>query len=329
MISDGQLWPDHIIEVEPQGPSGGTIVWEWHVWDHLVQDFDPSKENYGVVPQHPELIDINFSLGPGPGQGKADWNHTNSVDYSEALDQIVLSVHEFSEIWIIDHSTTTEEAAGHAGGNSGMGGDLLYRWGNPRAYRRGGPPDQRLFGQHDTQWIEAGRPGEGNILVYNNGMRRPDGAYSTVEEIVPPVDGFGHYMIPPGSPFGPEAPVWLYKAPNPFDFYSQGISGAERMSNGNTLICSGTHGTLFEVTPGGETVWEYINPVTEDGAVEQGDPFLSFPYGYGPSNAVFKIRRYAPDYPGLERQVLTPGDPVETYPAEPSCFLATVVATHL
>ena len=326
MISDGQLWPDHIIEVAPQGTSGGTIVWEWHVWDHLVQDFDPSKANYGVVSQNPELIDINYSMGGGTGQGKADWNHINSVDYNEELDQIVVSVHELNEIWIIDHSTTTEEAAGHAGGNSGMGGDLLYRWGNPRAYGRGGSADQQFFGQHDAQWIEAGNPGEGNILVYNNGMKRPDGAYSTVEEIVPPVDGSSNYELEFGAAYGPDEPTWIYQASNPFDFYSQNISGAERMPNGNTLICAGAGGTLFEVTPEGETVWEYISPVTEDGPVEQGDPFLSFPYGYGPSNAVFKIRRYAPDYPGLEGQILTPGDPVETYPTtEPPCFLATVL----
>jgi hypothetical protein len=59
------LQPDHVIEVEPTGPSSGNIVWEWHVWDHLVQDYDPSRDNYGVVEDHPELIDINF--GPtGP-----------------------------------------------------------------------------------------------------------------------------------------------------------------------------------------------------------------------------------------------------------------------
>lgn len=51
----GDLWPDHIIEVEPTGSSGGNIVWEWHAWDHLIQDFDPSKNNYGVVGDHPEL----------------------------------------------------------------------------------------------------------------------------------------------------------------------------------------------------------------------------------------------------------------------------------
>ncbi|MGC8644373.1 MAG: hypothetical protein ACP5XB_31305, partial [Isosphaeraceae bacterium] len=59
------------------------------------------------------------------------------------LDQILLSVHSFSEIWIIDHGTTTAEAATHKGGRSGKGGDLLYRWGNPQAYRAGTAADQQ------------------------------------------------------------------------------------------------------------------------------------------------------------------------------------------
>ncbi len=54
------MWPGHIIEVEPTFPEGGNIVWEWHVWDHLIQDYDPLKQNYGNVGNHPELVDINY-----------------------------------------------------------------------------------------------------------------------------------------------------------------------------------------------------------------------------------------------------------------------------
>jgi len=142
LLADGELWPDHIIEVEPTGAAGGNIVWEWHVWDHLIQDFDPTKDNYGVVADHPELIDLNFD---GASRGQADWNHINSVDYNAQFDQILLSVPRFSEVWVIDHSTTTEEAAGHSGGNSGKGGDILYRWGNPQAYRVGDAGSEALF----------------------------------------------------------------------------------------------------------------------------------------------------------------------------------------
>ena len=280
LLGDGGLWPDHIIEVEPTGASGGNIVWEWHVWDHLIQDYDPTKANYGVVADCPELVDINHV--PNPSSAGADWNHINSIDYNEAFDQVLLSVNAFQEIWVIDHSTTTEEAAGHTGGNSGKGGDLLYRWGNPQTYRAGEAADQRFFRQHDAQWIASGRPGAGNILVFNNGLQRPAGLYSSVEELVPPVDSAGHYSLTPGTPYGPEEPTWIYTAENPPDFFSPNLSGAQRLPNGNTLICKGADGLFFEVTPDKEIVWEYVNP---------------FPNPL--RNGVFKIRRYAPDYPGL------------------------------
>jgi len=309
LLADGELWPDCIIEVEPAGASGGNIVWEWHVWDHLIQDYDPTKADYGVVEDHPELVDVNFIAGPP----SADWNHTNSVDYNPELDQIMLSVHNFHEIWIIDHSTTTEEAAGHTGGNSGMGGDLLYRWGNPRTYRAGDRDDRKLFGQHDAQWIEPGCPGEGNILVFNNGMGRPDVPYSSVEEIAPPVEEDGSYYHEPGSAFGPEEQAWIYTSEPRADFYSMNISGAQRLPNGNTLVCNGANGIFFEINPDEEIVWQYINPVTGIGPLRQGEPV---PEGEnGKENNAFRAYRYGPDYPGLDGKDLTPGGTIEL-PAE-------------
>ena len=59
-IGTNGIWPDHIVELQPVGTDDALIVWEWHVWDHLVQDFDETKDNYGVVSAHPELIDLNF-----------------------------------------------------------------------------------------------------------------------------------------------------------------------------------------------------------------------------------------------------------------------------
>jgi hypothetical protein len=190
-----------------------------------------------------------------------DWTHVNAVAYNPALDQVVISVHGFSEIWIIDHSTTKAEAAGHSGGRSGKGGDLLYRWGNPRVYRAGTKADQTLFTQHNAHWIPPGLTGEGHMLVFNNGGRRPDGSYSSVDELVLPVDGQGRYTLEPGSAFGPKGPVWSYSAPKKSDFYAFFISGANRLPNGDTLICSGPNGTIFEVTPAKEIVWKYVNPV--------------------------------------------------------------------
>ncbi len=252
------LTPDHVIEVEPTGPTSGTIVWEWHVWDHLIQDYDPLKDNYGIVANHPELIDINNH--DQHSIQISDWTHMNSIDYNEDLDQILLSSWYFNEIWVIDHSTTTQEAAGHSGGNSGRGGDLLYRWGNPKTYHAGTSADQQLFGQHDPEWISEGCPGAGNILIFNNGLDRPAGKYSSVEEIILPVNQDGTYQYIPGSPYLPESPLWTYTADVPTTFYSSLISGCQRLQNGNTLICDGLNGVFFEVTPDKESIWNYLNP---------------------------------------------------------------------
>jgi hypothetical protein len=251
-VSNSGLWPDHVIEVEPTGPSSGEIVWAWHSWDHLIQDYDASKANYGVVGDHPELIDINYVTS-----SQQDLMHTNSIDYNAKFDQILISVHNYNEIWIIDHSTTTEEAAGHTGGNSGKGGDLLYRWGNPMTYDAGSTSDRKLFSQHDSSWIDDGCPGEGDILIFNNGANRPGSHYSTIDEITTPVNENGEYYLQPGSSYGPETQTWIYTANPPTNFYASHISGAWRLQSGNTLITNGETGLVFEVTPEGSTVWQY------------------------------------------------------------------------
>jgi hypothetical protein len=224
------------------------------------------------------------------------------------LDQILLSVRGCSEIWIIDHSTTKAEAAGHSGGKSGRGGDLIYRWGNPQAYGQGSTGSQQLFQQHDAQWIKPGLPGAGNILIYNNGLSRPGGVYSTVDEIVPPVNKNGQYALTSGS-YGPANLFWTYKASPPSSLYSEAISGCQRLPNGNTLICDGVKGLLLEVTTSGETVWQYVNPVIATGPVQQGTAIPLDDRGHQ-LNAVFKVQRYAPDFPGFTGKTMVIGDSI-------------------
>jgi hypothetical protein len=241
-ITGNTFYPDKIIEVKPTGPTSGDVIWEWNVWDHLIQDYDSSKENYGVVADHPELIDINFG-----DTFDWDWLHTNSLDYNTTFDQILIDVHDFDEVWVVDHSTTTEEAAGHTDGHYGHGGDLLYRWGNPQAYQRGTSDDQMLFGQHDATWIPSGLPGAGDILIFNNGYNRPGPKYSSVDEWTPPINSTGWYFLDNGSAYGPESFTWDYTASPPTSFYSNVFGGATRLMDGDTLICNGT------------TVWQYNN----------------------------------------------------------------------
>ncbi|MCP4154202.1 MAG: hypothetical protein GY757_41130, partial [bacterium] len=155
---------------------------------------------------------------------------------------------------------------------AGPAGDLLYRWGNPLAYERGTRADQQLFVPHDGRWIEDDCPGAGNILIFNNGTQRPMenytsgrcrplmSNYSTVDQLIPPENGIGGYNLDASNAYGPSAPNWTYIASPSSDFYASHISGAQRLPDGNTLICNGTAGTFFEVTADGETVWEYVSP---------------------------------------------------------------------
>lgn len=278
---DGDFWYDGVIEVNPETME---IVWEWSAHHHLIQEFDSSKANYGVVADHPELLDINkYLVSSQTGQVSADWTHVNTVDYNEALDQIVLSSYYLSEMWVIDHSTTPAESAGHSGGRYGKGGDFLYRWGNPQNYNRGTEEDRRLYRQHDTQWIRDGLDGAGNFLIYSNGdgqARR----FTTVDEIVPPMNEDGSYRLEAGEAYGPREPVWQYNPDPPERFFSWFISGVQRLPNGNTLINQGAGAKVREVTSDGEIVWEYR--YTDDGV---------------PPGMLFRVIKYPPDHPGIRR----------------------------
>lgn len=311
LTGNNGVWSERIVEIEPVGNNQANIVWEWHLWDHLVQDFDPAKDNFGTVAEHPELVDLNFAASSGGMGGGADWIHFNSIDYNPVLDQIVVSSRMFNEFWVIDHSTTTAEAATSEGGNSGKGGDILYRWGNPQSYDRGFPADRKLFGQHNVHWIPQGYPDEGKIMIYNNGEGRPGGSYSSVDIIEPPVDLEGNYIIGSNQPFGPAQLSWTYDGQPGNGFYSSNVSGANRLQNGNTLICVGRDGRVFEIDPEGNLVWDYTNPVTPNGPVSQGTVTNN--------NSLFRAYRYASDFPGFDGKSLTPGDPLELNPFPSDC----------
>ena len=257
-----QMWSTAIFEIEPDFETGTSeVVWEWHLWDHLIQDISSSYDAfYGIISDHPELMDINCGSvgsngGPG-GQPNGDWMHINAISYNADLDQIVLSSRHQDEIYVIDHSTTTQEAAGHSGGNSGMGGDFLYRWGNPQNYGRGNNNDNILADQHSINWIPEGSPGEGNFILFNNFHTNNN---SAVLEFIPPLDINGLYEIEDGEPYGPDNYNWIHVGA----FYSQAQGGAFRLPNGNTLITEATESYIFEVDPSGNTVWDYDYPSSQ------------------------------------------------------------------
>ena len=304
------IWTEKIVELEPTGLNTANIVWEWDIWDHLVQDQAPTLSNYGTVSAHPELVNINH---PSNNPANPDWLHLNGIAYNADLDQIVVSSFFMSELWIIDHGTTTTEAAGHDGGKQAKGGDLLYRWGNPAAYARGTAADQKLFALHNPHWIEKGLPDAGKIIIFNNGQNRPLSQYSTVDIIDPPVDTSGAYTLSSSSAFGPLNADWQYKAQTPEDFYSPILSGAERLPNGNTLVCEGSKGTFFELDAANNIVWKYVSPVAAIiGPVNQGD--------IPGQNYVFRAVPYPASYPAFAGRTLAPGPPIERNPIPYDCF---------
>ena len=238
-LTAGSVWSEAIYEIRPTGTNGATVVWSWHVWDHLVQDFDPLLPNYGNPADHPDRIDINYAADPDA----ADWLHLNAVAYNAELDQIVTSPRMFNEIWVISHSQP---------------GGLIYRWGNPEAYGRGTPADVQLFRQHDPRWIPAGYPGAGHITIFNNGVGR---GYSSLDEIVTPLLPDGSYALDPGSPYGPDAPVWTCDQIDGQPFYDSLMSGFNRLPNGNNLVCRSMSADIIEVDSTGQSVWSPTTPM--------------------------------------------------------------------
>ena len=296
---DTGLWPEMILEIEPTGNKGGNVVWEWHAWDHLIQNFDETKLNYGVVTDEVGKINLNYVK---EGKEGSDWHHANSINYNTELDQIMISVLHFDEVWVIDHNTTTEEAKGEQG-------DLLFRWGNPFAYGIGKYEERLLFGQHNAHWIADGLPDAGKMMIFNNGRDRPAGEFTSVVKINPVILADGTYQKTLDNGYDPLDYYYEYRSVVPTDFYSWYISGAQQLANGHLLINDGAHGIFFEIDNNEKIVWKYVNPVVGVGPLNQGQEPVS-PAG-DPLNAVFRALKYDKSYGAFNGRILTPGAFVE------------------
>ena len=241
-------YPTRIIEVQQNG-TGGQVVWEWNMLDHFIQDADPGKPNYGVIADHPERMNINVATtGMGGGPFANDWFHVNGIDYNPALDQIAFSSRYLSEVFIIDHSTTTVEAATSTGGNSGMGGDFLYRWGKSSNYNTAGT--QTIAGAvHDVRWIKTGAPNAGYLQFVNN-VGGP-GNSTTIDAISPPLNGYT-YTRSLGTAYGPTTYDWRHSCLA----NSAGQSASDRMPDGNVFVAL-SDAYMYEVDSLGNTVWQY------------------------------------------------------------------------
>ncbi len=302
-----ELWPDWVFEINP---NTDEIVWEWHSWDHLIQDFDSTKSNFGVVSEEVGLIDVNFDTH----DGHPDWHHGNSLDYNAELDQIMISIPYFNEFWIIDHTTTTAEAAGHTGGLSGKGGDLMYRWGNPATYQAGDSTDQKLYFQHDAHWeldfLDPTHPHYGKIGVFNN---RVGADFSQANILTSPWDMYSWSYTYDEPYYGPQNFDETFQHPTPTELYSTGLSSVQCLPNGNTLITSGRFGYSFEMTPSGQIVWEYKTPLVGGAPATQGDSLAIN------NNLTFRMKRYPLDYAAFDGADLSPQGYIELEPDSSFC----------
>ena len=119
----------------------------------------------------------------------------------------------------------------------------------------------------------------GNIQIFDNGMNRPHSLpYSRVIEIERTRNEV----------------VWEYQAETPAQFFSGHISSAQRLANGNVLICEGTSGRLFEITRSKQIVWEWITPIVN--GTPDGELFTW----------IYRAARYPLDHPAIQRNDLNP-----------------------
>jgi len=329
---------DCISEVDIQT---GQLVWEWCYQDHLIQNFDPAAQSYAADVANASYggdieeafyrrLDVNALNNQNSYGPRSDWYHTNSMDYNADRDEVVLNSRQYSEFYVVDHNTTTAEAKGKKG-------DILYRFGSAYNYASDDqlgagkgkspypaflkPDYSQIWGAHNIHWIPSGLSGAGHFLIFDNGGGRvSNGFYSAVLQINP-LDTSGKYVKELAAGYGTSAyasgftgtpqagstmkvskqVVWGYSGALA-SFYAMHISGAQRLPNGNTLICAGTQGHMFEVTSTGDLVWEYTSPIMGGyisallGLDANGKPIKG---GTVSSNSVFRAQRVAPDFPGL------------------------------
>ncbi|MDG2344337.1 MAG: aryl-sulfate sulfotransferase, partial [Flavobacteriales bacterium] len=315
LISPSGLWVDYVIEYNPTLDS---IVWEWHTWDHMIQDHDSSKPNFGNVSNHDELFNLNYSSnGDNP-----DWQHLNAIDYNDSLDLIMLCSPFWNEIYFIDHSTTNQESASHSGGIYSKGGDVLWRWGNPITYGVGDSSTQKFYGQHDAHWIKNGNPDSGKIIVFNNGKNRGPNPYSSVNIIDQPILQNNEFLKDSAEAYPPSDFHYTYFDTTNLFFYSKILSSADQLPNGNIIINEGVKGHFFEIDELGNIVWNYINPVVQDSIMTQDD---SLPGNTSMLfNATFRIRKIVPGHDGLTNLPLMNHGPIELNPYSSSCSLSDI-----
>lgn len=249
-ISEKMLLDDTIIEVDWDG----KIIWEWICSDHF-DEMGFSEEAKNAMYRNPNMLHTGVVTG--------DWTHMNSMstlgpnkwhdadDECFHPDNIIWDGRQTNIIAIIDRKT----------------GNIVWQLGPDFTATESLRKIGQIIGQHHAHLIPRGLPGEGNILVFDNGGNAGYGSpnpgsptglnnarrdSSRVLEIDPTTLEIA-WQFPPRR----EGPSFGYGG-----LYSSFVSSAQRLPNGNTMITEGQDGRIFEVTPEGEITWEYLSPYT-------------------------------------------------------------------
>jgi len=329
---------EHFLEVKPNYRKGSAkIVWEWHLWDHLLKEGQVASENPGKW--NPAI-----SAAPAPGFLNANFNN---VDFNRKLNQILISCNTCNEIFVIEHGKNTKHSRGSTKGRYHKGGNFLYRWGNPANYGAGIAEDRKLGFQHGASWVK--RRDEhgwklkfkdaqiGNIILFNNRppMNPPGPPSSAVVEIEPPYKRNGSYAFDEDlNVYGPSdfssivSEYYDSKTSTYLNFFSPFLSNPQRLPNGRTLINIGVSGTVVEVDENGFASWKFINPAyshnpggpasagggkcvngylpADAAALPEGDPDGEGPLAAA-TNVLFRVVKYSPNFKGFKRRNMQPG----------------------
>lgn len=274
-ISDKQLLDDVFIEVDWEG----NIVWEWRVSEHF-RELGFSQAAKNVLFRNPnQHFTKNGELG--------DWMHINSMstlgpnkwydDGDERFhpDNIIWDAREANIMAITDKKT----------------GKIVWQIGPDFTATKEMRKIGQIIGQHHCHMIPKGLPGEGNILLFDNGGWAGYGLPDRMSTDGTKVDIRDHSRILEINPVTLKV-VWSYTASDSVtgmmpmivntNFYSQLISAAQRLPNGNTMITEGCFSRIFEVTPDKQIVWEYRAPFTKESPGQFVYRAYRYPYDYVP-----------------------------------------------
>jgi hypothetical protein len=265
-IAERPLEDDYLYEVDWDG----KVVWEWLANQHV--------DELGFSPAARETIRTAAVFNKA--RNSVDWLHVNSATYVgpnrwyDAGDQrfhpqhVLISSRQANIIAIVARD-----------------GRIVWRTGPDYRDSDASRALGQTVGEHHPHIIPKGLPGAGNLLVFDNGgaagygeatPSAPDGvggvgrAYSRVVEFNPVT----------------LTKVWEYSVPGAesYRFFSHYVSSAQRLANGNTLITEGADGRLFEVTPQGEIVWEYVSPYFTEAPTPSNRVYRAYrlPYSWVP-----------------------------------------------